>query len=58
VSALTEVGHAFSMKTFSIVTIDEIVEHLRSNYVDGRRVITDEIHERIAAYRAQYGARA
>jgi orotate phosphoribosyltransferase len=56
-SALAEVGEAFSMKTFSIVTIDEIVEHLRKHEVDGRRVITDDIFERIAAYRAEYGPR-
>jgi orotate phosphoribosyltransferase len=54
-SALSEVGRAFAMKTFSIVTIDDIVEHLRRHYVDGRRVITDELYTRIAEYRAEYG---
>jgi orotate phosphoribosyltransferase len=56
-SALSEVGEAFRMKTFSIVTIAEIVEHLSSHDVDGRRIITDEIRERIALYRKEYGPR-
>src|SRR5262249_28981608 len=46
-SALTEVGRTYGMKTFSIVTIEEIVQHLTQTDVDGRRVITSEIHERI-----------
>jgi orotate phosphoribosyltransferase len=57
VSALTEVGAAFGMKTFSIVTIEEIVEHLSQNDVDGRRVITTELEARIGAYRREYGPR-
>ena len=56
-SALSEVGETFRMKTFSIVTIEEIVEHLSSHDVDGRRVITDEIRERIVQYRREYGPR-
>jgi orotate phosphoribosyltransferase len=54
-SALSEIADKFEMKTFSIVTIEEIVMHLREHDVDGRRVITDEIHERIARYRREYG---
>lgn len=55
-SALSEVGEAYAMKTFSIVTIDDIVQHLSQHDVDGRRVVTDELHQRILAYRAEYGA--
>jgi orotate phosphoribosyltransferase len=55
-SALSEVGTAFNMKTFAIVTIDEVVSHLRAHDVDGRRVITEELDARIAAYRKEYGA--
>ncbi|HEX4338647.1 MAG TPA: orotate phosphoribosyltransferase [Polyangiaceae bacterium] len=54
-SALTEVGKTYGMKTFSIVNIGEIVEYLSTTDVDGRRVITDEIRERIVAYRREYG---
>lgn len=56
-SALAEVGQAFSMKTFSIVDIGDIVSHLRDHDVDGRRVITEDIYARIVEYRAQYGAK-
>jgi len=56
-SALAEVGETYKMPTFSIVTIDDIVEHLSQNDVDGRRVITPEIGERIAKYRAEYGGK-
>ena len=55
-SALAEVGREFEMPTFAIVTIDQIVEHLRGREVDGRVVIDDRAHERILAYRAEYGA--
>jgi orotate phosphoribosyltransferase len=56
-SALAEVGATYAMPTFSIVTIDDIVEHLSQNDVDGKRVITPEIGERIAAYRREYGGK-
>lgn len=57
-SALAEIGDAFSMKTFSIVSIEDIVEHLSEHEVDGRRIITDDLYARIAAYRAEYGPKA
>jgi len=55
-SALTEVGREFGMPTFAIVTIDEVVEHLSANEVDGRLVIDEPAGERIRAYREAYGA--
>jgi orotate phosphoribosyltransferase len=55
-SALAEVGEEFEMPTFSIVTIDDIVEHLAGREVDGRVVIDDQRLEAIQAYRAEYGA--
>jgi orotate phosphoribosyltransferase len=54
-SALAEVSATYSMPAFSIVTIDDIVEHLTQNDVDGRRIITDDIATRITAYRKEYG---
>jgi orotate phosphoribosyltransferase len=57
VSALAEVGAAFGMPTFSIVTIEDIVEHLSQDDVDGRRVLTVDLVERIQAYRKEYGPR-
>ncbi len=55
-SALTELGQEFAMPTFAIVTIDEIVSALREREVDGAPALTTSLFERIAAYRAQYGA--
>jgi orotate phosphoribosyltransferase len=57
VSALVEVGETYRMKTFSIVNIEEIVSYLSAHDVDGRRIITDDIRERIALYRREYGPR-
>jgi orotate phosphoribosyltransferase len=56
-SALAEVSSTYSMPAFSIVSIDDIVEHLTQNDVDGRRVITDDIAARITAYRKEYGGK-
>jgi orotate phosphoribosyltransferase len=56
-SALAEVSATYSMPAFSIVTIDDIVEHLTQHDVDGRRIITDDIATRIAAYRNEYGGK-
>ncbi len=48
-TALAELAEEFSMPTHAIVTLDEILEHL------GDRLGAED-RERIAAYRAQYGA--
>lgn len=55
-SALHEVGAELGMPTFAIVTIDEVVAHLRDHAVDGARLISDGVYERILSYRRQYGA--
>jgi len=55
-SALAEVGAEFDMPTLSIVTLDEIVEHLTGREVNGALVLTADLLERIEAYRAEYGA--
>ena len=55
-SALDEVGREFGMPTFSIVDIEEVVDYLRANDVDGQRILDDDLLRRIAAYREQYGA--
>ena len=46
------------MKTRAIVTIDEVVEELRRREAAGERLLTEADYTRIAAYRAQYGAKA
>lgn len=55
-SALAELADEFEMPTFAIVTLDEIVAHLRAHEVDGRRVLDQDLLGRIEAYRARYGA--
>ncbi len=55
-SALAEVGAEFGMPTISIVTLDEIVEHLTGREVDGNLILTAEVLDRIDAYRTKYGA--
>ena len=56
-SALAEIAETFLIRTFAIVTLDEVVEHLHGREVDGRVVLTDDMRGRIEEYRAQYGAR-
>lgn len=55
-SALTELAAEYSMQTFAIVTIDEVMDYLRGRSVDGRVVLDDEIHASMLDYRAEYGA--
>ena len=56
-SALGELRDAYAMRAFAIVTIDEIMQYLRGREIDGRVVLTDDVHARMTAYRAQYGGR-
>jgi orotate phosphoribosyltransferase len=55
-TALAEVAETYQMRTFAIVTLDEVVEHLSQTPVDGKLRIDAAMQERIAAYRQQYGA--
>lgn len=55
-SALQELRDEFGIKAFSIVTLDEIVEYLQGNKVDGKIVISNEIYQKIVEYRNVYGA--
>lgn len=55
-TALKEVEVEFGIKTFSIVSIEEIVAYLHNRPVDGKVVLNDETKARIDEYRAQYGA--
>lgn len=54
-SALAEVGLEFGMATLSIVKIDQVIEYLRHNDVDGRRLISPELDVAIRSYRQTYG---
>jgi orotate phosphoribosyltransferase len=57
-SALVEIRESLGMKTFAIVTIDEIIAFLHNRTIDGAVVIDDAIRVRIEEYRKQYGCRA
>jgi orotate phosphoribosyltransferase len=57
-SALTEISEEYGVEVFAIVTLDEIVQHLTGREIDGQAVLNDDLLERIAAYRAQYGVKA
>jgi orotate phosphoribosyltransferase len=54
-NALVELRHEFDMQTFAIVTIEEVADYLRNREVDGRVVVTDDLYQKIQAYRQEYG---
>jgi orotate phosphoribosyltransferase len=53
-NALAEVGEAYGMTTFAIVTIEEIIAHLRAHTVDGRHILDDDTYRRVLTYREQH----
>lgn len=55
-SALKELRDEFGIKTFSIVTLDEIVDYLSNNKIDDKIIISNEIYQKIVEYRNIYGA--
>jgi orotate phosphoribosyltransferase len=55
-SALREIRERYGIPTFAIVTVDHIIEHLRTTPVDGRLCIDDAQFARLREYREQYGA--
>jgi len=57
-NALAEIRDSYGMPTFAIVTIEEVMEHLRGREVDGTVVLTDELYAAMRAYRQHYGGTA
>jgi len=57
VNALAEIGRQYNMPAFAIVTIDEIVAHLKGRELDGKVVLDDKVYGDITAYRKAYGGR-
>ncbi len=55
-SALSELRDEFSMTTFAIVTVEEIMEYLQGRRIDGQVVLTDDLAAKMRAYRERYGA--
>jgi orotate phosphoribosyltransferase len=55
-SAIAQVEADFNIKTFAIVTIEEVVNYLHNREVNGSVIVDDQMKEKIAAYREKYGA--
>jgi orotate phosphoribosyltransferase len=53
-SALAELRDVYAMRTSAIVTIDDVMSHLREHAVDGTRVLDDASYRRLLAYREQH----
>jgi len=56
-SALDEIKEKYGFKVTSIVTMEEVVEHLYNKEYKGKIIIDDEIKGRIDSYYEKYGAR-
>lgn len=56
-SALEEIKALYGFETASIVSMDDVVEHLYNRPCQGRIVIDDTIKAAIDAYYGQYGAK-
>lgn len=56
-TALAEVEEEFGIKTMSIVSIADIIGHLRGREIDGRVVLDDACVARIQDYLREYGAK-
>ena len=53
-TAIQEIEEEFGIKTYSIVTVREIIETLHNVEIDGKVVIDDEMRARMEAYLAEY----
>lgn len=56
-SALSEIRNTYGFKTSSIVTMDEVIEHLYNKEYNGHIIINDEIRSRVESYYEQFGAK-
>ena len=55
-SALAEIEEVYGINTTSIVTMEEVVEHLYNKPYNGNIIIDDALKNAIDAYYKQYGA--
>ena len=55
ISALSEIQETYGIKTFAIVTMKEVVEHLYGRVYNGKTILDDEMMEKINAYYRQWG---
>lgn len=56
-SALNEIKDKYGIETTSIVTMEEVIEHLYNKEYNGKIVIDDELKKSIDAYYEQYGVK-
>ena len=56
-SALAEIEEKYGLKTTSIVTMAEVVEHLYNKEYNGKVIIDDTLKAAIDAYYEQYGVK-
>ena len=56
-SALDEIKEKYGFSAASIVTMEDVVEHLYNRPIDGEVVINKEIKKAIDEYYAEYGAK-
>ena len=54
-TALKEISDKYNIKTSSIVTMKEVIEHLHNKEYKGKIIINDEIKKRIDEYYDIYG---
>jgi len=55
-STIQELEEEFGIKTYSIVTIEEVKNYLHNKKVDGKILIDDEMKSKIEEYLLEYGA--
>ncbi len=55
-SALAEIEEVYGIRTTSIVTMEEVVEHLYNKPYNGNIIIDDALKSAIESYYKQYGA--
>ncbi|PCJ62954.1 MAG: orotate phosphoribosyltransferase [Planctomycetota bacterium] len=55
ISALEELQNEYGLKSFAIVNLEEVVEYLSGNEIDGQVILTEEIKKDIDQYRLEYG---
>lgn len=53
-TAIKELEEEFGIKTYPIVTIKEIIEHLHNKEINGKIYIDDEIYSKIKEYMKNY----
>lgn len=55
ISALDELRQEFGLEVYPIVTLNEIIDHLSKNPIDGKLILTEELLIAIKDYRKKYG---